>query len=352
MLWYRLRNDYPLALITLIGAVATLGIVPFAIYRFATGNLVAGVIDSVLVLGIVGAVAHAWHTGNPRAASWFTCILTTLGCTAIAMLFGVSGLFWMYAVVSANFLLLRPREALLLTVPGLAALALHGGAFASLVQMASFLVSIAAVALFAYIFAARSEQQRDRLQLLASRDALTGVGNRHSMEEELSRAVEMARRERRPCGLAILDLDHFKRINDRYGHAAGDRALVDFVGLVVGATRKVDRLFRYGGEEFVLLLPAADSVALRTILDKLRVRIGEALQSRGEVITVSIGAAALHADEHWEAWLARADAALYQAKHDGRNRSVIADGTGHGAAHHPRDRTGRVALQTGEESSE
>jgi len=325
VMWYRLRNDYPLALLTLIGAVATLGLTPFAIYRFATGNLVAGVIDSVLVLSIIGAVAHAWHTGNARPASWFTTITTTVGCTAVAMLFGQAGLFWMYAVVLATFLLLRPREALLLTVLALAALALHGGAFASLVQMASFLVSIAAAALFAFIFAARAEQQRDRLQQLASHDALTGVGNRRSMEEELSRAVEMARRERRPCGLAILDLDHFKRINDRYGHAAGDRALVDFVGLVRGATRKVDRLFRYGGEEFVLLLPAADGAALRAVADGLRQRIGESLHARGELITVSIGAAALQTDESWEAWLARADAALYQAKREGRDRSVIAD---------------------------
>lgn len=240
----------------------------------------------------------------------------------------------MYAVVLANFLLLRPKPAMLLIGAALGTVTIHGGAFDSALQLSMFLVSISTVALFAYIFAYRSEQQRVQLQILARHDPLTGAANRRSMEEELLLAVEMSRRERRPCGLAILDLDHFKRVNDRHGHAAGDQVLIDFVDLVRTGTRKGDRLFRYGGEEFVLLLPGADSPALRTILDNLRSRIGQSLTSHGEVITVSIGAATLQADEHWESWLSRADAALYQAKHDGRNRSVIADGN---PAHCARD---------------
>ncbi|MCA1714691.1 MAG: GGDEF domain-containing protein [Gammaproteobacteria bacterium] len=247
MLWYRLRNDFPLAIITLIAMCAVFGITPFAIYRFAKGQLVAGVIDMAMVLIIVGAVVHAWRSGNTRTAAWICSVSATSGCTAIAILMGLPGF------------------------------------------------------------------------------PLTGAYNRRAMETELEVAVELQRRERRVYGLAVIDLDHFKRINDRHGHAAGDQVLIDFVRLVRAGTRKIDRLFRYGGEEFVLLLPGADAAALHTILENLRMRIGQALQSRGEVITVSVGAAALQPDEHWEAWLARADAALYQAKEQGRNRSVVAD---------------------------
>lgn len=324
MSWSRLRDDFPLAMITLIGAVATLGIMPFAIYRFASGNPLVGLIDIGILLSIAGAVVHAWRSGNARAAGRFISITSTLGCSAIAIVFGLPGLFWMYAAVLANFLLLGSRQALLVTAAALAAVAIHGGAFDSTIQMATFIVSVSSVALFAFIFSHRSEQQRLQLQTLASHDPLTGAGNRRSMEEELLLAMETSRRSTKPCALAILDLDHFKRINDQYGHAEGDRVLVEFVRLIRAATRKIDRLFRYGGEEFVLLLPGAGDAALPALVEKLRLRIGESLQSHGEAITVSIGASILQSEETWEAWLGRADAALYQAKRGGRNRSVVA----------------------------
>lgn len=325
-MWHRLRNDFQLAIITLFGVCATLGITPFAIYRFVSGNQVAGFIDSAIVLSIVAAMVHAWRSETTRVAAWFIVVVTTLGCMAIAMLLGLPGLFWMYAVVLATFLLLRSREAALVTATALAVLAIQGGAFASTLQLAMFAATLSMVALFAFIFAYRSEQQRYQLQALARRDPLTGMVNRRSMEEELQLAIDMTRRERRPCGLAILDLDHFKRVNDRDGHAAGDQVLIDFAQIVTAGTRKVDRLFRYGGEEFVLLLPGADAAALGLVVESLRRRIGNMLRSNGQPITVSIGAAALQSDEDWEQWLARADAALYQAKDGGRNCSVIAEG--------------------------
>lgn len=327
-MWYRLRTDFQLAMITLLGACGAVGVLPFAIYRFATGNVLAGLIDTAVIVSIVGSALYAWLTGRTRMAAWLNVVLTMSGCLAIAMLFGRPGLYWMYAGVLSTFLLLRHREAALVTAVALAALVIQGRAFGSVVDMATFLVSTAVVGLFAFIFAYRAEELRDQLQVLASRDALTGAGNRRCMEEELPLAIAMAHRERRPCGLAILDLDHFKQINDRYGHAIGDQVLVDFVRLVRAATRKVDRLFRYGGEEFVLLLPGADTAGLHVILQNLHAHLSQSLQLRGEVITTSIGAATLHPDEPWEAWLDRADAALYQAKHGGRNRTVVAE---HGA---------------------
>ncbi len=346
MLWYRLRNDFRLAIITLFGACATFGILPFAIYRFVSGNLLAGLIDSAIVLSIIGAMVHAWRSGRTRATAWFIVVATTIGCMAIAILLGLPGLFWMYAVVLTNFLLLRYGEAALVTGMALTGLAIQGGAFTSILELVMFAVTLSLVAVFAFIFAYRFELQRRQLQALATRDPLTGAANRRSMEEELPLAIEMSRRERRPCGLAVLDLDHFKRINDRYGHAAGDQVLIDFVRLIRTATRKVDRLFRYGGEEFVLLLPGADTAALGTVLENLRLRIGESLQFRTEVVTVSIGAAALRPDEHWEPWLGRADAALYQAKRAGRNRSVVVDAAAPDAAQAGPDEIEPTALQT------
>ncbi len=325
-MWYRLRNDFQLAIVTLVGVCAAVGIAPFAVYRFLRGDTVHGVINSVLVLTIVSAMLYGWRTGRTRVAAWISVVVITIGCMAVATLFGLPGLLWMYAVVQVNFLLLRPREALAIVSGTLIVLALHGEAFESTVQMAMFLATASLVALISFGFAYRTEQQRQQLHELAIRDPLTGAANRRSMEEELQVAIEASRREPRPYGLAIMDIDHFKRVNDDHGHAAGDQVLIDLVGLVRSTTRKADRLFRFGGEEFVLLIPGVDTDALRTISENLRARLGETLATHGEPVTVSIGAAALLPGETWAAWMARADAALYQAKREGRNRSVMANG--------------------------
>ena len=99
--------------------------------------------------------------------------------------------------------------------------------------------------------------------------------------------------------------------------------LVNFAALITQGTRQIDRFFRYGGEEFVLLLPAVGTTELSAIAEKLRLKISNDLRSAGEVITVSLGAAELRADEGWQDWLRRADAALYAAKSAGRNRTVV-----------------------------
>lgn len=344
MRWSRLRDDFPLAIITLLGACAVLGIFPFAIYRFVNGQLLAGLADSAIVLSIAGAVVYAWRSGRTGGAAWFIVITATLGCLAVTTLVGLTGLFWIYAVALANFLLIRPGAAALVTASAMVVVATHGEVFTSSAEMVSFLISACVVALFAFIFSWRTEQQRCQLQTLASYDPLTGAGNRRSMEEELLLAMETSRRSTKPCALAILDLDHFKRINDQYGHAEGDQVLVGFVRLIRAATRKIDRLFRYGGEEFVLLLPGAGDAALPALVEKLRLRIGESLLSHDEAITVSIGASVLQPEETWEVWLARADAALYQAKRGGRNRSVVAGADNPGGS--ANDRTDEVTALT------
>ena len=103
----------------------------------------------------------------------------------------------------------------------------------------------------------------------------------------------------------------------------GDGVRVDFAELIRKNTRKVDRCFRFGGEEFVLLMPGTDAEGLRVIDSHLREYIANKLRCCGEQVTVSIGAAALRKDEDWQSWLARADAALYCAKHEGRNCTVV-----------------------------
>ena len=323
MFWKRLRDDSELAIMTAFAGCAILGIVPFAFYRFANGNSLAGFVDLTIAGSICLAVGHAWHSGDRRRASLLLAIINTVGCLASATVLGPPGLYWMYPALLGNFLLLGRNNASLVTAFALLFLAVQGKAYDTRQQLAMFLVSATVASLIAYVFAFRNQAQRAELQLLASLDPLTGLRNRRAMEEDLTQAVLRYKREGQKFGLAMLDLDHFKRINDLLGHEAGDNVLVDFAKLLILNTRKADRCYRYGGEEFVLLMPIPEPDALAEIDPSLRLRVAQELRAGSETITVSIGAAVLRPGEHWSDWLARADAALYRAKNDGRNRTVI-----------------------------
>ena len=324
---YRLRTDFQFAIITLFGVVAVLGIVPFAIYRFATGKLLAGGVDLVIVACIVVGVAYAWRGGSLERVGLLVVVSCTAGCVAIATLLGLPGLLWMYPLTVASFMLVKRQHAMVVVGPAIGFLVLDGRAFGSDTVRVLFLMTASVVSAFAWIFAQRTTTQRAQLEALAARDPLTGIGNRRAMEQDLLLAIEAHRRQMGRFGLALMDLDHFKRINDNHGHEAGDETLVAFAMLVQGSIRKLDRFYRIGGEEFVLLLPGVDAAGLALICEHVRADVAAALRCHNEQVTVSIGGAMLRQDDDSASWLARADEALYRAKHGGRNR-VEVEGNG------------------------
>ena len=153
--------------------------------------------------------------------------------------------------------------------------------------------------------------------MLAGIDPLTGVLNRRAWRE----ALEACLREPDAAGLSVLylDLDHFKRVNDRLGHAGGDRVLQLFADVLRHALRADDVIGRYGGEEFVVGLVGGDAQA---VAERIRTGLHARSREAGMPLTVSIGVAAWHAGEGIDELLRRADAALYAAKHGGRDRVV------------------------------
>lgn len=190
-----------------------------------------------------------------------------------------------------------------------------------------------AVMIFAHIYERSRILNEKRLTEQATTDALTGLPNRLKLAEVFERERAHALRNCTSLSLVFLDIDHFKQINDRFGHHVGDQVLVAFVELIKRYCRKEDRLFRFGGEEFLLLLPSTEAEGLRTAAQNLLGKVANELQSPGGTVTVSIGGAILHGGEHWESWLQRADECLYRAKSEGRNRAVIADAQDTAARH-------------------
>lgn len=168
---------------------------------------------------------------------------------------------------------------------------------------------------------------RDVLQT-ALTDQLTGAGNRAALDSTLKREINLSKRHQQPLSLLAIDIDWFKNINDTYGHQAGDEILQHLVGTIAKPSRSTDQTFRYGGEEFIVLLhntsPEGASVIaerIREAVEKQTVLIsGEAIK-----ITVSIGVATLKIQDSAKSFFNRADQALYKAKRNGRNQVVSAE---------------------------
>ncbi|MFO7527394.1 MAG: GGDEF domain-containing protein [Marinobacter sp.] len=323
-MFQRLRSDFRLSIITLLGLSAFLGITPFAVLRFHQGDVVTGVVDVLILCGVCGGVVYAWMTGDTRRSGFVMAIVASFGAVVVAGLVGDPGLFWLYPCLITSFFLTQPRVAIAINVAAVVLMVALGD-FSSLEQMGSFISTVLVVSACTFVFASRNEDQRRRLEHLAIIDPLTGVKNRRAMDEELAIAQAHASRTGISCALILLDIDHFKQINDEYGHSVGDAVLVNLVNVLRRNTRKSDQLFRYGGEEFVLLLPAIDGSGLKTVIGNVQQLLRNHVKHPGGSITASFGVAELDWGERVESWLARADDALYQAKEAGRDQAVFAE---------------------------
>ena len=155
-------------------------------------------------------------------------------------------------------------------------------------------------------------------------DSLTGAGTRRVLEEQLQAEHERAVRYRRPFCVAVVDVDRFKRINDESGHIAGDRMLKRLTGILRSTIRATDILGRYGGDEFVILMPETELQDAVDAVERARSTAESTLMASGQVVTISCGVAQWSGDEGGADVLRRADRALYDAKNAGRNNVQVA----------------------------
>ncbi|MBK1736241.1 hypothetical protein CKO15_13405 [Halorhodospira abdelmalekii] len=170
----------------------------------------------------------------------------------------------------------------------------------------------------------RALERADLLANLAMTDPLTGLANRYAAEERFGAELANARRSGQPLAVLMLDLDHFKRINDSHGHDAGDQVLVSISKAIQAEMRGEDLLARWGGEELVALLPHTDLDGAAYLAERCRAAVAGA-RPLNLMVTASIGAAELAPDESYRSLLQRADLALYRAKSSGRNQVVLAN---------------------------
>ncbi len=167
------------------------------------------------------------------------------------------------------------------------------------------------------------ELARD-LDKKASTDPLTGLANRLKFDELLSREIEQSRRFQTPLALILFDIDHFKQVNDTYGHTVGDEVLIELSHFVAARVRSTDLVARWGGEEFAVLAPHAEARAAARFAKILREGIAQILFPVVGRVTCSFGVAEFARGDDAESLIERADGALYQAKMNGRNRVEVA----------------------------
>jgi diguanylate cyclase (GGDEF)-like protein len=168
------------------------------------------------------------------------------------------------------------------------------------------------------------KRKNDMLDSLSRTDSVTGLGNRSGFDRLGLDQPQVYGPEAQPTSLLLIDLDHFKRINDVYGHRAGDAALVRTAGLVRGLVRRTDEVYRWGGEEFLILARGTALPAATALAERIREAIEAPAGDQQGSFTASIGVAERRAGESRDDWFKRADEALYRAKDEGRNRVVAA----------------------------
>lgn len=315
-------------------------------------NLWLGFVTLILVVGYI-ALRSGWteRFRDPSISVW----QLSMGVLAVNWGYVICGpmrtsaLFPLMVIFTFGAFALRWRQIAFLTVLALSSLigaivlrALYpqlvpaqGGVAPLQVDINNFLmltVVLPALAVTAARLSGLRQKLRDQRQALALAlseverlavtDELTGIANRRSMQVLTDRSVALSSRQLTPFSVAILDIDHFKAVNDDLGHAAGDAALQAFARIASATLRDTDSLGRWGGEEFLLLLPGT-AEGFGSVLDRIRTGVRDAcLDARP--VTFSAGVAHHQPGETTDALLARADAALYAAKEAGRDRHVVA----------------------------
>lgn len=318
----QLQQKYQLSLLSLLSFVAVMGVFPFAVLRHIEGNLTAASIDMTLVVGMIALVSYAHYSKRIRIISAILAVFINIGVVAIVVANGIDSFLWVYPVFACTFILVKPIEAFCINmVAGVFVIALSD--IFDVVSLVSYIVTILMLSISAFVYASHGVKQFRLLETLNTVDVLTGAFNRRAMNSDIHAALYNAERNGVKQVLALVDLDYFKTVNDKYGHAVGDQVLKDFVRITTSHIRKYDRLYRFGGEEFVLLM-LQDSEQHYAFVDNLREVIKQELKTPdGEAITVSFGVAAWMPGSTEASWLKRADDALYLAKESGRDRAVF-----------------------------
>ncbi len=309
----------------ILSAAGALGVLPFAINRFMQQEWTAAIIDTVIITGFIALGTYVYRTRRVRVASVAIALLCMGGVVSSVYVNGAVQIYWIFPALVAVFYLIQPHEAALGALVTVAALLPAVLPASETQETATVLITIIVTSAFAFAFSLITSRQREQLLVLATKDPLTGAGNRRALDAKLSEVVNAHRRSGTAATLVLIDLDHFKKVNDVHGHAVGDQILKRVTTIIDLRIRVTDSLYRIGGEEFVVVLEGADLSRAVHLAEQLRTLVYANELVPDHAVTISLGVAELKKGENGNDWLHRADEALYRAKDAGRNSTSISD---------------------------
>jgi diguanylate cyclase (GGDEF)-like protein len=301
-------------------------LIPLAINDFVRGLNLMGAAAVILILALtIDVVAVRAGKAPPIPYPWLLLpIIGSVGATLKTQ--GIVGALWCYPAALFFHFVLSWRPAVLCS-SALLAVALPFvyravGASVTLRFVFSFTLAVVITNILLRVIRDLQKKLIDQ----ATVDPLTGAFNRRHLEAMLGGVGEDSGRRWADSSLVLIDIDHFKRINDELGHDVGDAALRGLVDTVRRRVRSLDLLFRLGGEEFLLFLPETSEEAAALLAEDLRETVAATELVDGRAVTVSLGVSGARPGESLEKWIQAADRALYAAKRGGRNRVVVAEG--------------------------
>lgn len=318
-------SDFRTRAVLAVAATALVVLTPFTYTNLTHGHPLLGTASSVILAVLVVCAIQALR-GRYHPWMIFAGLVPALalGLGLALTERGIIAALWCYPSVMACYLMLPERPAWLANVI-LLSFTLPGAWISLGPDLAARVTAtLIASSVFTVAFVRVIARQQRALEFQATTDVLTGLSNRQTLGATLQRAVELNRRSHISMALLMVDVDHFKAINDQLGHDVGDSVLAGLGAFFRERTRGADAAFRFGGEEFLVLLSDTDAASAVQVAEDLRRGIAELGLLPGRPLHVSVGVACLARNETWSAWLKRSDQALYKAKAGGRNQVVTA----------------------------
>lgn len=233
------------------------------------------------------------------------------------------GIFWAYVMITYIFVLMNIKEALIVSIIFTSLTFYFISSFFSTPVLIRVYATITLVWMFGFLYSFLIEKLLTKVNSLVTHDPLTNTLNRHTFYTSIDNALSASHRYKTPASLFIFDLDFFKKINDSYGHQVGDRILKSVSAVVQNRLRDTDQLFRYGGEEFAVLLAHTDQTQAFQLADEIRKLVKSENYVLPEPITISGGVSQVNGSDDVSTWIERTDKALYEAKSKGRNKIIV-----------------------------
>jgi diguanylate cyclase len=268
---FDIKNRSPQSKMLLILALGTaIGISPFAIFRALQSEWYVAILDLLVVIGMSTIFIYVYKTDKIKNASLVLILVALIANVVSFYLKGISQIYWIYPAMLSAYYIMSPNRGMIVNFVMLSLYLPKLFQMLEVVNIATIIITILITNMIAYVFASGLKKQEVTLKKLASEDYLTSTGNRRSLNVELSILHKSLQNHDRTAAIVLLDLDHFKKVNDTHGHLKGDEVLVRLSELLKCYYKTNESVFRYGGEEFLVICPGKPIDEIVKMADEFR----------------------------------------------------------------------------------